>query len=312
MKILAKVIHGSRLYGLDGPSSDTDTKSIHLPDLKSCVLLRATKTIQEKSGEIEGEIDKSNIEEGESFALQRFLSLAANGDDVAVTMLHCPDVKIIIDSLTYQFIRANRAKFYTKGMSNSLGFASSMALKYGYRADRMADAEKALNFLKEADQKGIGRLWQVWKDLPLSQYLTKQVDERNNDVYQVANKKLQSTIAVNYAIEIIQHLVNSFGERVNAAKNMGGGDFKAISHSFRVAYQLKHIFIDGDFSFPLPESNFIKDVKFGKLSYVDDKLDEKLNELIVEIENLSKQSSFPEKINQKWLDEIVLKEYGLL
>lgn len=79
----------------------------------------------------------------------------------------------------------------------------------------------------------------------------------------------------------------------------------------RVGYQLLHIFKDGGFSFPLPESDFIRDVKFGRLSYLDDKLGEKLDDLISEVERLAEASDYPEKVPQKFLDGIVLDAYNL-
>ena len=43
MKILAKVIHGSKLYGLDSESSDTDYKGIFKNDLRELILMTAAK-----------------------------------------------------------------------------------------------------------------------------------------------------------------------------------------------------------------------------------------------------------------------------
>jgi hypothetical protein len=42
---------------------------------------------------------------------------------------------------------------------------------------------------------------------------------------------------------------------------------------------------------------------------VGDKLDEKLDALITEVEKLSEASTYPESVDRKWLDEIVLSAY---
>lgn len=311
---LGKVVHGSRLYQLDGPNSDFDYKGIHLPDIRDCLLLRATKNAQSKEGEQNGE-DKAAVKEDESYALQSFLALAARAEDVAISMLHAPDDKVVEDSPIFASLRADRTQFYTSRMTGSLGYARNMALKYGYRADRMADAERVLAALKTAESKGAGKVWQIWDDLPTGQYITKTDDARNNQqdtrVYEIAGKKLQATIAVSYAIEIIERLVNSYGARVQAAKQMGGDDMKALSHSLRVGYQLLHIYRDGGFTYPLPESDLIKAVKYGKLSYVDDHLDVVLNDLITEVEQLAESSTYPARVDQAWLDSLVLSAYGL-
>ena len=51
MKILAKCIHGSKLYGLDGPDSDTDYKAIFQSDLRDLILMRAAKNETKKISE---------------------------------------------------------------------------------------------------------------------------------------------------------------------------------------------------------------------------------------------------------------------
>lgn len=50
-------------------------------------------------------------------------------------------------------------------------------------------------------------------------------------------------------------------------------------------------------------------VKTGQLNYVDDKIDERLNDLITEVEALAAASSYPERVDAAWLDGIVLQAY---
>lgn len=308
--LLGTTIHGSKLYRLDGPGSDLDLKSIHLPSLNDCVLLRATKNSQTKEG------DGSNKEEHESMALQEFLKFAANGEDIAITVLHSRGDDIQFDSQVYTYLRGARKRFYTKRMRGSLGFATGQSLKYAIRADRMAVVEKVIAALERAEAKGVAKLYQCWDDLPDGEHIVRTTSLGNRDavdkrIYEVAGKGLPATISPAYGLEILRKIRDAYGERVRAAKNMSGKDMKSLSHSYRVGYQLKHIYQDGGFSFPLPESGFIRDVKFGRLSYLDDKLGERLDDLISEVERLAEASDYPEKVPQKFLDEIVLDAYNL-
>jgi hypothetical protein len=281
-----------------------------LPSLEDCVLLRATKNSQTKEGE------GAAKEEHESIALQEALRFAANGEDIMVTILHATDNDIIADSPIYQFLRANRKKFYTKRMRGSLGFATGQSLKYAIRADRMAVVEKVIAALELAEARGVAKLYQCWDDLPNGEHIVRTTSLNNRDavdkrIYEVAGKGMPATISPTYGLEILRKIRDAYGERVRAAKSMSGKDFKSISHSFRVGYQLKNIYQNGGFSFPLPESDFIRDVKFGRLSYLDDKLGEKLDDLISEVERLAEASDYPEKVPQKFLDGIVLDAYNL-
>ncbi len=305
MKILAKVIHGSKLYGLDGPNSDTDYKGLFMPNLKELVLMTASKNETYKV--------KEDNEEYENFALQHFLKLCANGEDVCITMLHACLSKIITDSEIYEYLRKNRSKFYTKRIIGSLGYAKSMAMKYSLRADRMADVERVINFLTEAKAKGIARLYSVWDDLPIGAHIEfgTEPTNKNDDkrFYSVSNKKVTPQVAIAYALEIYQSLYDKYGDRVKIAKSLEGSDYKAISHSFRVGYQLRAIYKDGGFFYPLRETEFIKDIKYGRMNYLDNNLDACLNELITEVEALAESSKLPEKVDRQWMDNIILNAY---
>lgn len=309
MTPLGTVLHGSKLYSLDNANSDTDYKSLFLPDIADCLLLRAPKNLQRKSGE------GSAKEEHESFALQEFLRLAANAEDIALTMLHAEPRHVIEDSSTFTYLRACRVRFYTKRMTGALGYAKSQAAKYSMRADRMAAVEKVIVALELAREFGVARLYQCWDSLPDGEHILRTTSDNNRDgvdkrIYEVAGKGLPATISPDYALDILYKLRDNYGDRVRAAKNIDGKDYKSISHSFRVGYQLKHIYENGGFSFPLPESDFIRAVKEARLSYLDDKLDEKLNDLITTVERAAEVSTYPARVDQKWLDGIVLEAYG--
>ena len=64
-----------------------------------------------------------------------------------------------------------------------------------------------------------------------------------------------------------------------------------------------------DFSYPLKENDFLMAIKYRTLDYKLNELDTKLNDLVTEVEQLSAQSSYPDKVDQKWLDAIVLSQY---
>jgi hypothetical protein len=309
LKTLARILSGSRLYRLDNPNSDFDEKSIHLPDVKDCLLMRAARNIQRKEGE------GAEKREYESFALTEFLALAARGEDVAITMLHCKREDMFETSPIWDKLWVNARRFYTKKMAGSAGFAKSQAAKYALRADRMDAVLKVIAALEIARDKGVAKLYQCWDDLPDGDHIVRTTSENNRDgvdkrIYEVAGKGLPATIAPQYGLDILCKLRDSYGERVKAARSLSGQDCKAMSHSFRVGYQLLHLFQDGTFSFPLLESDFIRAVKEGRANYVEDKLDEKLNDLIGQVEALSAASSFPDKVDQNWLDQIVLDAYA--
>lgn len=304
MKILAKVIHGSKLYQLDEPDSDIDYKGLFLPDVSELLLMRAQKNERKKVSE--------NVEY-ENFALQNFVKLVARGEDVAITMLHASDNKVVIDSDIYKYLRKNRKMFYTKSLTGSLGYAKEQAFKYALRADRINAVAYVIEILERAKAIGVARIFQIYDDLPEGKYCVKEIEPLNRSedkrFFECAGKKVTSNTSIDYAIDIYKNLYNLYGDRVKIANSLDGKDYKSISHAFRCGYQLRAIYVDGGFEYPLRETQFLRDVKFRKVNYLKDNLDEKLNLLISEVEELSKKSTFPEKIDQISLDKIIFKAY---
>lgn len=311
LTFICKVIHGSKLYQLDDENSDSDVKGIFLPSLSDCALLAAPENIHESNGK-EG---KEKVE-SQYIALQTFLNHAAGGQTIAVDMLHCADEDCILNTPLWAFLRKNKERFYTKKMSGMLGFSRSLALKYGQRADRLAAVERVLSICKEGKSAGFTKMLDIWENFPKNaDYIRFDTDDRSNQkdsrFLEVAGKKLQATITLDYAIEILSNTVSRFGDRVQMAKEMGGADYKALSHSFRVAYQLRDIFIKGTFSYPLKESSLLRDIKYRKVDFLKDELDKKLTTLIDEVEDLASKANLPERVDKSWIDNVILRQYGL-
>lgn len=304
---LAVTLHGSHLYRLNNPSSDMDWATIHLPTVRDCLLLRAVRNIEtvDETGDVKVE--------RKSWALQEFVKLASEGQDLAVCMLHCHDSDVTTTSRAFDTLRKERARFYTKHMAGQVGYCRGMAAKYALRADRMETVEEVIIVLEAMVETGVAKLAQAWDMLPDIPFTTKTQNpaDRNldNRVYTVVGKGLPAPIAPAYALDILTKVRDSYGARVRSAKAMDGKDLKAVSHSFRVGYQLRSLYTRGTFSFPLDESSFIRDVKEGKLNYVTDGLDERLNDLITEVEELAAKSTFPEKVDSAWTDRFLLDTY---
>lgn len=303
MLTVAQIIAGSRLFGMEGPNSDTDIKSIHLPSLRDCILGRPQDTISTKGGKTESE----------SFSLSRFLQLASNGEDLAMQILHAPKDKRLVDSGVYEQLRLTRHRFYTRQMSGSLKFARSMAAKYNMRSDRMDITKTVLDILIATKREGGMRVRDCWDSLPESIHTSKGIAEHNTSTdkrfFLLCGRQLQATANLDAAIETAQILYDSYGSRVRQATALDGRDMKSISHSFRVGYQLKAIYTKGDFTYPLEETPFLRAIKFYQISYINDGLDEKLNNLITEVEELAAKSTLPDKVDQTWCDQFVLDVY---
>lgn len=303
MDILAKVVYGSKLYGTDVPESDQDYRGIYLPTLDDCILgtVKDTITIPEE-------------EDTQYFSLQYFLNLAAQGQSIAIEMLSAPQSAVVISSPVWEMLQAERKRFYTKNMKAFLGYAKSQSSKYSSRIDRLNEAEAIQKAFRQPWKKSIEdiRLGDIWYALPESTNAIKTTNERNqNDdkrVYQVCGRELQATVTVAHAARVVQNIIESYGERVRKAKD-GDLDWKAFAHAFRVASQAYLIVKFGNLAYPLYNAEYLRDLRLGKYNFLEEKLDEKLDILIEEVQTLLDQSNLPDGVDQKWLNQIIIDCY---
>ena len=85
-------------------------------------------------------------------------------------------------------------------------------------------------------------------------------------------------------------------------------DWKAIHHAIRAGYQLKSIYENGDFSYPLPQTKLLMKIKNGELDWMSE-TQPLLESLIDEVMMLSSKSRFPENLDTKFWYDIVLQEH---
>jgi hypothetical protein len=312
MSILLKTLYGSSLYGTRTSESDTDYRGIYLSPLNDCLLNRIKDTVTDPTEE-----------DTQLFSLQYYLALAAQGQSIAIELLAAPDSAIVATSPTWEYLRANRKRFFTRNMHSFLGYAKSMSGKYSSRIDRLNETEIILSFLRKYSTGGGWdrpyrfndgkRLTDVWGELPESPNAVKTINERNMNedkrIYVVCGRELQATVTIGHAYTIVKSVYDSYGERVRKAKD-GNLDFKALAHAYRVAYQALEIVMTGDLIYPLCRADYLRDMRLGRFDFIKEGLDAKLDDLINEVQAKMDASDLPDKVDGAWLDNVVLEAYG--
>jgi len=79
-------------------------------------------------------------------------------------------------------------------------------------------------------------------------------------------------------------------------------------HAFRAAYQAKEIYESGTITYPLAKRERLLDIKLGRLDYKTE-VAPALEELVEEIDALSKLSNLPDKVDTEYWDNFILKTY---
>ena len=311
--IIVRSVFGSHLYGTETENSDHDYKGIYLPSKGDCFLNRVDSNISETTGKANSKNTKEDVDI-EIFSLQEFMRLANNGEMIVIDLLHTPTHMILQDSDIWEDLRYFRSKFYTRNLAGYLGYIRKQTAKYGIKGSRLQAMEDVLNFLRNFSFKFGGdvvKLKDIWDRLPLNEYCRFVDNPKENRWlhYEVCGKQLQETMTAEYAYEIIKRMYDSYGERAQMAKKNEGIDWKAVSHAFRAGFQLKEIYSTGDLKYPLVDADYIRDIKVGKFHYMNDGIGEKLEEMLLEIEDLAKKSTYPDKMDKEWMENFILGCY---
>lgn len=297
MQTIVEMVFGSHLYGTNSETSDRDYKGVFMPTREQILLQRVPHSINEstKKGT---EKNTSDDTDRERYSLHYFLHLACEGETVALDMLHAPELFWLESSGIWQALVAQRAMFYTKSLKAFVGYARRQAAKYGVKGSRLSEAKKIIEFLQA--QPPSLRIEDVWDELPTGEHIHKTSNEVG-PLYEVCGKKLTARGFCHHYIPMLQAFADRYGDRAKQAEENKGVDWKAVSHAFRAAYQVKHILVDGGYTYPLPETELIKHVKSGKMHFANE-VGPKLDSLMEELEALSAASTLPVKVDRAYWD----------
>lgn len=327
LRIIFKTLFGSHLYGLDTPTSDKDYKAVAIPDGDSILLQKAFKT-QNTTTKPAGQM-KNTAEDmdTEVFSLHEFLKLCKEGQTVALDMLFAPKEFWLETSEEWDFIVKHRDRLLHRNMTAFVGYCQHQAAKYGIKGSRVAAARKAVEVFNEykdkKDEHGAPlRLVHVWEELiakvkgveyievvmtlgPVGDRHFKEVPTLS-----VCDRKIQQGMTFKHSVEIIQRIVDKYGERAKQAESNKGIDWKAVSHAFRVAQEAKELMLTNHITLPLKDREFILKVKTGQLQYKE--IAPIMEAQVSEVLELSRHSCLPETLDNEfwinWLKDIYRKE----
>ncbi len=93
--VLVKIKYGSHLYGTATAESDLDIKGIFIPKARDILLQRIPPVISLSRPKSHGENNTANDVDYELYSPEKYLSLLAKGQSVALEMLFAPDFAML-------------------------------------------------------------------------------------------------------------------------------------------------------------------------------------------------------------------------
>ncbi len=302
MNLIVRMKFGAHLYGTATSKSDVDHRGVFLPSKEEVLLGRIPKRIGYSSGDTASKNTPQDVDV-EIYSLHYFISLACEGQIVALDMLHAPDSVIEVRSGIWSAIVDERRRFYSKNLISFINYARRQTAKYGIKGSRLKAVSEVLNILKsEAPSK---RLRSVWDRLPRIEHCHEaEAGPDGLRRYVVCDKMFQESAEIGYIIPVLEKFYDEYGARAMDAAENRNIDWKAVSHALRAAFQVREILTDCTITFPLKEADFLIRVKQGKLDYLTEAAP-LLEALIAEVEELASASDLPEIVDTAYWDRFI-------
>lgn len=318
MRNIVRIKFGSHLYGTQTPVSDVDFKSVYVPDARDIMLQRVKGAVNTARQKAEGEKNLPGEVEEEMYSLQKYLALASEGQTVALDVLFAPEWAMTQEpGPLWREIVDNRHRIVTRRSAAFVGYCRQQANKYGIKGSRVAAARKALELLvpmvtaygstrklgefSGAVERAMGEVEHAQIiDIPTpSGGSVRHLD--------VCGRKLPYTASIKNARDVVQRLVDEYGQRALQAESQQGVDWKALSHAVRVGTQAIELLRTGHITFPLPNAEHVLAIKTGRLPYQE--VAAEIEALLTAVEDEAARSSLPEKPDLEWIDDFVARAY---
>jgi hypothetical protein len=321
MRKIVQCRFGSHLYGTNTPLSDIDIKSVYIPSADDIVLQKVKGSISVKRNKLIGEKNFAGEIDEEIYSLQKFFQLVSEGQTVALDLLFSNSESWISHTPEWLEIIANRHRLITRKSEAFIGYCRQQAKKYGIKGSRVAAAREVLNYLKSCSNEYLGLNSKLirWSNsidefVSLSsnkEFINIVEIEQNSGTkttfLDVCGRKLSYTASLKNAIEVVQRLVDEYGQRALQAESNQGIDWKSLSHAVRVGQQSVELFQTKNITFPRPNADFLLKIKKGELPYVQ--VAEIIENLFEEVEETARNSDFPEDVDKEWIVKFVYSKY---
>lgn len=319
MKTIVKTYFGSHLYGTSTPESDVDFKEIYVPHARDILTGNVKEHMSKNTNNTSSKNTKDDVDH-ELYSLKYFFKLAADGETVALDMLHTPPSLVVKSDLpgVWKYIQDNRSRFYTTNMKSYLGYVRKQASKYGVKGSRLAVLRQALKRSNEwgqyFDNGAVIRLSHMKNVLPVGEFAswveTENAKTGKQTFYNLLDRKFQDTLTNKEFNAILVKLEENYGERARKAEANEGIDWKALSHACRGGLQLLEIYKTGDLVYPLQDAPFILDVKLGKHTFKT--VQEFLEDIVDQVEKASEQAAkngMQQKVDMSFWDDFLEQVY---
>jgi hypothetical protein len=306
---IARVVHGSRLFGTDDHESDIDMKSVWLPSGRDILLGRTDWT------EFDSDSSRRNTSDDvdhEQHDLIRYLKLVSAGHPVAIEMLfapdsaHCEEPHDAWRALTHlapALIPSSVAKF--------MGFIEDQATGFGVgeRINSVRAAMEALELAKNRTPKAtVGDVAQETVDAAASPHVRIDVKPNGSRFLLIAGRSTPFENKASVAHRLAWSLIESFEAKARKLTAGDKRDWRAVSHAIRLAEEALELSTSACLTFPRPNADELIEIKHGRVDAAE--VVAKIEHLIPAVAKAARASPLNAVPDAEAADALVVEAYG--
>jgi len=314
MNLIYKTEFGSKLYGTSLIGSDTDYKGLFLPELKELILAKAPKHFTNNTSDSNVKNTENDVDES-WLSVQQFFKNLSQADTNAVSILFSPHSSHQNKEGSHiEWLKnLDHTRLLSKNLAGMAGFVVAQAHKYTIKGEKLKVLEAFYESYKLYGKDGLLR---EWVENNLKEFLYKHTNAEkyislenllSTDYLVVNNKKLPLDKDFIYHEPTLNKILRGFGERAKQT-SLEGADLKSIYHSLRILEELRLLHTEGEFSYPLPNTDFLLAVRQHKF-----KTEELFFFLEYGLDQLNKykeNSILGSSVDYKYIDETILNLYN--
>ena len=322
-KLLFLTKSGSHLYGTNTPNSDSDYIGLFIQAPQSVLVGDRIDHIVRSTGDDKGKNCKDDIYITLWNITYWLKTLLSRGDTGAMDLFYAIHNKVNVLYNFYSFaemLDTNRTCFFDPLKAKSfVGYATTQANRYGTKGERLEVLKNVYEWISfGADGVDFEKdFLSVHMNALVNMYGHEKyffLTETNNvPSVGLLGKTFMGTISMQEFYNRVKTMYEKYGHRAHTAAEVGGIDWKALSHAVRVLFEYIHLLKNGYIKFPLPEGdkNYVLSVKKGEQDF--DAVQDVLNNLFEEIESIEPCVYVKNmKYYRNAIDNIILNFYLVL
>lgn len=307
---IARVVHGSRLFGTSHAGSDTDMKSVWLPSSRDILMGRTDWTVFDSD---QSRRNTSDDVDDEQHDLIRYLKLVSEGHPVAVEMMFAPDNAHVDEPHDIWRMVENLAPtIVPSSVSRFMGFIEEQSAQFGLGGERISAVQKAMEALEAAKLRipraTVADVAQEVVDAALSPHVRIDVKADGRQFLLIAGRSTPFENKITVAHKLAWMLIESFHAR---AQKLAAGDkrnWQAVSHAVRLAEEALELSTSGRITFPRPNAEELIEIRHGRVDVAD--VVAKMEHLIPAVGRAARTSPLNAVPDAGAMEDLVVDAYG--